>query len=210
MAVKTILAEELLPTRWYNIAPDMPPGSLKPPLDSASGEPVGPEALAPLFPMSLIAQEVSSDRFVEIPEEIREIYKLWRPTPLIRAMRLEKVLDTPAKIYFKYEGVSPAGSHKPNTSVPQAYYNKEAGIKRIATETGAGQWGSAMALAAQMFGMACTVYMVKISFEQKPYRRSMMEVWGGGGAGQPHRPHQFRPRRAGAGPGVAGQPRHRH
>ncbi len=178
MAVKTILSEDMLPTRWYNIVPDMPAGSLKPPLDPATGEPVGPEALAPIFPMSLISQEVSTERFVDIPEEVQEIYKLWRPTPLIRARRLEKVLDTPAKIYFKYEGVSPAGSHKPNTSVPQAYFNREAGIKRIATETGAGQWGSAMALATQMFGMACTVYMVRISYEQKPYRRSMMEVWG--------------------------------
>jgi tryptophan synthase beta chain len=178
MAIKTLLSEDKLPTRWYNIAPDMPEGSLQPPLNPATGEPVGPDALAPLFPMSLIMQEVSTERYVDIPEEVREIYKLWRPTPLIRAMRLEKALDTPAKIYFKYEGVSPAGSHKPNTSVPQAFYNREAGIKRIATETGAGQWGSAMALATEMFGMECTVYMVKISYQQKPYRRSMMEVWG--------------------------------
>jgi len=178
MTVKYLLSEENLPKQWYNIAPDMPEGSLKPPLNPATGEPVGPEALTPLFPMSLIMQEVSTERYIDIPEEVREIYKLWRPTPLIRAMRLEKALDTPAKIYFKYEGVSPAGSHKPNTSVPQAYYNKEAGIKRIATETGAGQWGCSMALATQMFGMECTVYMVKISYDQKPYRRSMMEVWG--------------------------------
>ncbi len=178
MTVKTFLSEDRLPTRWYNIAPDMPAGSLKPPLNPATGEPVGPDALAPLFPMSIIMQEVSTDRYVDIPEEVQEIYKLWRPTPLIRAMRLEKALDTPAKIFFKYEGVSPAGSHKPNTAVPQAYYNREAGIKRIATETGAGQWGSSMALATQMFGMECTVYMVKISYQQKPYRRSMMEVWG--------------------------------
>ncbi len=178
MTVKTLLSEDRLPTRWYNIAPDMPAGSLKPPLNSATGEPVGPDALAPLFPMSIIMQEVSTDRYVDIPEEVQEIYKLWRPTPLIRAMRLEKALDTPAKIFFKYEGVSPAGSHKPNTAVPQAYYNREAGIRRIATETGAGQWGSSMALATQMFGMECTVYMVKISYQQKPYRRSMMEVWG--------------------------------
>ena len=178
MTVKTFLSEDRLPTRWYNIAPDMPAGSLKPPLNPATGEPVGPDALAPLFPMSIIMQEVSTDRYVDIPEEVQEIYKLWRPTPLIRAMRLEKALDTPAKIFFKYEGVSPAGSHKPNTAVPQAYYNREAGIRRIATETGAGQWGSSMALATQMFGMECTVYMVKISYQQKPYRRSMMEVWG--------------------------------
>jgi tryptophan synthase beta chain len=177
MTVKTILPEDKMPTRWYNIAPDMPEGSLKPPLHPGTGEPVGPEALTPLFPMSLIMQEVSMERYIDIPEEVQEIYKLWRPSPLIRARRLEKVLDTPAHIYFKYEGVSPAGSHKPNTAVPQAYYNKQAGIKRIATETGAGQWGCSMALATQMFGMECTVYMVKVSYEQKPYRRSMMEVW---------------------------------
>ncbi|RJQ44535.1 MAG: TrpB-like pyridoxal phosphate-dependent enzyme [Gaiellales bacterium] len=178
MAIKTILPEDKLPTKWYNIAPDMPEGSLVPPLDPGTGQPIGPEALAAIFPMALIGQEVSTDNYIEIPEEVQEIYKLWRPTPLIRALRLEKALDTPAKIYFKYEGVSPAGSHKPNTAVAQAYYNKEAGVKRIATETGAGQWGSSMALATQMFGMECTVYMVKISYEQKPYRRSMMEVWG--------------------------------
>lgn len=178
MAIKTILPEDKLPTKWYNIAPDMPEGSLVPPLDPGTGQPISPEALAAIFPMALIGQEVSTDSYVEIPDEVREIYKLWRPTPLIRAMRLEKALDTPAKIYFKYEGLSPAGSHKPNTAVPQAFYNKEAGVKRIATETGAGQWGSSMALATQMFGMECTVYMVKISYEQKPYRRSMMEVWG--------------------------------
>jgi tryptophan synthase beta chain len=178
MAIKTILPEDKMPTKWYNIAPDMPEGSLVPPLDPGTGQPIGPEALAPIFPMALLGQEMSTDSYVEIPEEVQEIYKLWRPTPMIRATRLEKALDTPAKIYFKYEGVSPAGSHKPNTAVPQAFYNKEAGIKRIATETGAGQWGSAMALATQMFGMECTVYMVKISYEQKPYRRSMMEVWG--------------------------------
>ncbi|GBE58233.1 tryptophan synthase beta chain [bacterium BMS3Abin01] len=178
MAIKTILSEDKLPTRWYNIVPDMPEGSLSPPLNPGTGKPIGPEDLSAIFPMSLIGQEVSAEQYIDIPEEVYEIYKLWRPTPLIRALQLEKALDTPAKIYFKYEGVSPAGSHKPNTAVPQAYYNKEAGIKRIATETGAGQWGSAMALATQMFGMECTVYMVKVSFNQKPYRRSMMEVWG--------------------------------
>ena len=178
MVIKTILPEDKMPTRWYNIAPDMPEGSLSPPLNPGTGKPIGPEDLSPLFPMSLIGQEVSTERYIDIPEEVQEIYKLWRPAPLIRATRLEKALDTPAKIYYKYEGVSPAGSHKPNTSVPQAFYNKQAGIKRIATETGAGQWGSAMALATEMFGMECTVYMVKISYQQKPYRRSMMEVWG--------------------------------
>lgn len=178
MPVKTILTEDKLPRQWYNIATDMPVGSIRPPLNPETGQPIGPEALAGIFPMSLIEQEVSQERFIDIPEEVLEIYKLWRPTPLIRAMRLEKELDTPAKIYFKYEGVSPAGSHKPNTAVPQAYYNREAGIKRIATETGAGQWGSAMSLATQMFGMECTVYMVKVSYDQKPYRRIMMEIYG--------------------------------
>ncbi|MBE0428720.1 MAG: TrpB-like pyridoxal phosphate-dependent enzyme [Thermoleophilia bacterium] len=178
MFIKTLLNEDRMPTSWYNIVPDMPEGSLKPPLHPATGEPVGPDALEPLFPMSIIMQEVSPERHIDIPEEVQEIYKLWRPTPLIRAMRLERALDTPAKIYFKYEGVSPAGSHKPNTAIAQAYFNREAGIKRIATETGAGQWGSSMALATEMFGLECTVYMVKVSYDQKPYRRIMMEVWG--------------------------------
>jgi tryptophan synthase beta chain len=174
---KYLLDERDLPQHWYNIVADMPNKPL-PPLHPATHEPIGPDALAPLFPMGLILQEVSQDPWVEIPEEVREIYKLWRPTPLFRAHRLEKALDTPAKIYYKYEGVSPAGSHKPNTAVAQAYYNKVEGVKRIVTETGAGQWGSALAFACNLFGMSCEVYMVKISYEQKPYRKLMMNAWG--------------------------------
>ncbi len=174
------LDEAHLPQRWYNIAADMaeagsPP---PPPIHPVTHEPVGPEALAPLFPMSLIQQEVSTERYVDIPDEVLEVYKLWRPTPLYRAHRLEKALQTPAHIYYKYEGVSPAGSHKPNTAVAQAYYNREAGIRRLTTETGAGQWGCALAMACTFFGIELKVYMVKVSYEQKPYRRIMMETWG--------------------------------
>ena len=174
---KFVLAERDIPTAWYNITTDMPNKPL-PPLHPATHEPIGPEALAPLFPMELIKQEVSSERWIEIPDEVREIYKVWRPTPLYRAHRLEKVLDTPAKIYYKYEGVSPAGSHKPNTAVPQAYYNMKEGVTRITTETGAGQWGSALAFACNLFGIKCEVYMVRISYDQKPYRKLMMNTWG--------------------------------
>ncbi|HHY57358.1 MAG TPA: TrpB-like pyridoxal phosphate-dependent enzyme [Chloroflexi bacterium] len=174
---KFVLAERDIPGAWYNITADMPNKPL-PPLHPATHEPIGPEALAPLFPMELIKQEVSSERWIEIPEEVREVYKLWRPTPLYRAHRLEKMLDTPAKIYYKYEGVSPAGSHKPNTAVPQAYYNMKEGVRRITTETGAGQWGSALAFACNLFGIKCEVYMVRISYEQKPYRKLMMNTWG--------------------------------
>lgn len=178
MAPKRVdLSEKDMPTHWYNIIADMP-NKPAPPLHPATKEPVKPEDLAPLFPMALIEQEASSERWIEIPDEVREIYKIWRPTPLIRADRLEKALDTPAKIYFKYEGTSPAGSHKPNTAIPQAYYNKKEGVRRLATETGAGQWGSALSFACSMFGLECTVYMVKVSYEQKPYRRSLMETWG--------------------------------
>jgi tryptophan synthase beta chain len=174
---KYLLSERDIPEYWYNIVADMPNKPL-PPLHPATHEPIGPEALAPLFPMELIKQEVSADPWIEIPDEVRDIYRLWRPTPLYRAHRLEKVLDTPAKIYYKYEGVSPAGSHKPNTAVAQAYYNKQEGVKRITTETGAGQWGSALAFACNLFGMECEIYMVKISYEQKPYRKMMMNAWG--------------------------------
>ncbi len=174
---KIILSEREMPTFWYNIIPDLP-NPPAPPLHPGTGKPLGPEDLTPIFPMALIEQEVSPQREIPIPPEILEIYRLWRPSPLYRAKRLEAALKTPARIYYKYEGVSPAGSHKPNTSVPQAYYNKKAGIKRIATETGAGQWGSAMSLACQMFGLECTVYMVKVSYHQKPYRRSMIQTWG--------------------------------
>ena len=172
-----MLSQRDIPTNWYNIAADLP-APLAPPLHPGTGQPIGPADLAPLFPMELILQEVSSERYIPIPEEVREIYKLWRPTPLLRAVRLEKALDTPAKIYYKYEGVSPAGSHKPNTAVPQAYYNAKEGVKRISTETGAGQWGSSLAFACQLFGLECLVYMVKVSYYQKPYRRSMMHTWG--------------------------------
>jgi tryptophan synthase beta chain len=177
MQTKFVLGEDRIPTHWYNIIPDMP-GPLAPVIHPGTLKPAGPQDLAPLFPMSLIEQEVSSERWIAIPEPVREIYRLWRPSPLYRARRLEQALGTPAHIYYKYEGVSPAGSHKPNTAVPQAYYNKLAGTKRIATETGAGQWGSSMALATQMFGLECTVYMVRVSFTQKPYRKSMMQLWG--------------------------------
>jgi tryptophan synthase beta chain len=177
MQTKFLLGENQIPTHWYNVIPDLP-GPMAPVLHPATAKPVTPDDLLPLFPMGLIEQEVSRERWVKIPDEVREIYRLWRPSPLHRAIRLEQALGTPARIYYKYEGVSPAGSHKPNTAVPQAYYNKVAGTRRIATETGAGQWGSSMALAAQMFGLECTVYMVKVSFEQKPYRKSMMQLWG--------------------------------
>ena len=177
MATKYLLSEDRMPTSWYNLNADFPV-PLPPPLHPGTLQPAGPDDLAPLFPMALIMQEMSPDRYIEIPEEVQDIYKLWRPTPLYRAHRWEKALDTPAKIYFKYEGVSPAGSHKPNTSVPQAYYNKKEGINKLTTETGAGQWGSALSLACQLFGMELLVYMVKISYQQKPYRRSMIHTWG--------------------------------
>jgi tryptophan synthase beta chain len=174
---KVVLSERDIPTKWYNIMADFktPPA---PVLHPGTGQPIGPADLAPLFPMELIKQEVTQERWVEIPDQVRDVYKLWRPSPLVRARRLEKALGTPARIYYKYEGVSPAGSHKPNTAVPQAYYNKKEKVARISTETGAGQWGSAIALAAQMFGLQCKVYMVKVSYQQKPYRRVMMETWG--------------------------------
>ncbi len=177
MTVKFLLPEDRIPTAWYNLAADLP-APPPPPLHPATLQPAGPDDLAPLFPMGLIMQEMSAEPMIEIPEEVREIYRLWRPTPLMRAARWEKALDTPAKIYFKYEGVSPAGSHKLNTAVAQAYYNKVEGINKLTTETGAGQWGSALSLACQLLGLECFVYMVKVSFFQKPYRRSMIRVWG--------------------------------
>jgi tryptophan synthase beta chain len=174
------LTPEQIPAAWFNIMPDIVQAGLTPlpPLSPQTKEPVGPADLAPIFPESLIMQEVSTEQWVDIPGEVIDVYRLWRPAPLFRATRLERALDTPARIYFKYEGGSPAGSHKPNTAVPQAYFNREAGIKRIATETGAGQWGSAMAMACSFFGLECTVYMVKASYEQKPYRRIFMETFG--------------------------------
>ena len=174
---KILLNENEIPENWYNIIADMPNKPL-PPLHPGTLEPIGPEALAPLFPMELIKQEVTTDKWVAIPDEVRNIYSLWRPTPLYRAYGLEKALDTNAKIYYKYEGVSPSGSHKPNTAVAQAYYNKQEGIKTITTETGAGQWGSALAFACKHFGINCEVYMVKLSYEHKPYRKTMMNTWG--------------------------------
>ncbi len=174
---KITLSEDEIPRHWYNIVADMVNKPL-PPLHPGTLEPIGPEALAPLFPMELIKQEVTQEKFIEIPEAVREVYKIWRPTPMFRAYNLEKALDTPAKIYYKYEGVSPAGSHKPNTAVPQAYYNMKEGIKKISTETGAGQWGSALSFACQFFGIECEVFMVKVSYEGKPYRKIMMNTWG--------------------------------
>ena len=174
---KILLTEAEMPENWYNIVADMPNKPL-PPLNPQTHEPIGPDALAPLFPMGLIQQEVTPEKWVAIPDEVRHLYGLWRPTPLFRAYGLEKALDTPAKIYYKYEGVSPSGSHKPNTAIAQAYYNKQEGVKRITTETGAGQWGSALSFACQHFGIECEVYMVKISYHQKPYRKLMMNTWG--------------------------------
>lgn len=175
--LKFLLDESKMPKDWYNIIPDLP-FPLPPVIHPATLQPVRPEDLAPIFPMELIKQEVSQERYIEIPSEVAKIYKLWRPTPLFRAINLEKYLDTPAHIYYKYEGVSPPGSHKPNTAVAQAFYNKLEGVKRLTTETGAGQWGSALAMACNFFKLECKVYMVKVSYHQKPYRRSLMEIWG--------------------------------
>jgi tryptophan synthase beta chain len=174
---KYTLDESKMPRQWYNIQADLPE-PLPPYLHPMTKEPLGPDDLAPLFPMELIKQEVSQERYIDIPEEVREVYRLWRPTTLFRAYRLEKALDTPAKIYYKYEGTSPPGSHKPNTAVAQVYYNKKEGVKRITTETGAGQWGSALAFAGACFDVDIKVYMVRISYDQKPYRRVMMQTWG--------------------------------
>jgi len=176
-ATKIHLDEKQMPTQWYNILADLP-FQMPPVLHPATGKPVVPDDLAPIFPMELIKQEMSPERWIDIPEEVQDVYRLWRPTPLYRARRWEKALDTPAKIYYKWEGVSPPGSHKPNTAVAQAYFNKQEGVKRITTETGAGQWGSALAFGCNLFGIECKVYMVRVSYEQKPYRRIMMETWG--------------------------------
>ena len=177
IAKKILLSESDLPDKYYNIQADMPNPTL-PPLHPGTKQPIRPEDLAALFPMELIKQEVSQERYIEIPDEVRNVYKLYRPTPMFRAFNLEKMLDTPAKIYYKYEGVSPTGSHKPNTAIAQAYYNKMEGVKALITETGAGQWGSALSFACQQFGMGCEVYMVKISYDQKPYRKIMMNTFG--------------------------------
>ncbi|HEY1617394.1 MAG TPA: TrpB-like pyridoxal phosphate-dependent enzyme [Streptosporangiaceae bacterium] len=175
--VKYVLSEAEMPQQWYNIVPDLP-APPPPPLHPGTGQPVGPEDLAPLFPAALIAQEVSGERYIAIPDEVQDVYRLWRPTPLFRARRLEKDLGTPARIYYKYEGGSPAGSHKPNTAVPQAYYNAAEGVTKLTTETGAGQWGSALAFAAAIFGLQVDVWMVRASFDQKPYRKLLMETYG--------------------------------
>ena len=175
--VKYYLPEDRIPKAWYNIQADLPK-PLAPPLHPGTHQPIGPDDLAPIFPMALIMQEVSTEREIEIPTPVRDVYRQWRPSPLFRARRLEKALDTPARIYYKYEGVSPAGSHKPNTSVPQAYYNKQEGVKRLTTETGAGQWGSALSMACAFFGLECKVFMVKVSYQQKPYRRGLIEAYG--------------------------------
>jgi tryptophan synthase beta chain len=177
MQTKILLDEEQMPRRWYNIQADLP-SPLDPPLHPQTKKPIVPEDLAAIFPMELIRQEVTTDRHIDIPGDVQDVLRLWRPSPLYRAFRLEKFLKTPAKIYYKWEGVSPAGSHKPNTSIPQAYYNMKAGVERIATETGAGQWGSALAFATMLYDIECTVYMVRSSYTQKPYRKSMMHVWG--------------------------------
>jgi tryptophan synthase beta chain len=174
---KILLDESEMPTQWYNIIPDLP-SPPPPPLHPGTHEPIGPDDLAPLFPMALIGQEVSTESYIDIPGEVLDVYRLWRPSPLYRAHRLEKLLDTPARIYYKYEGVSPAGSHKPNTSVPQAFYNAAEGVKKLTTETGAGQWGSALAFATAQYGMECEVWQVRASYDQKPYRKTMMQVWG--------------------------------
>jgi len=177
MQKKILLPESEMPTQWYNVLPDIPNG-VQPPLDPSNNQPMGPEKLSAIFPMALLEQEMSDQRWIDIPEEVQDILKIWRPAPLVRADALEKALGTKAKIYYKYEGVSPSGSHKTNSAVAQAYYNKQAGIKRIATETGAGQWGSALSFATQKFGLECKVYMVRVSYNQKPYRKSMMNTYG--------------------------------
>ena len=199
---KFVLDEKELPSRWYNIQADLP-APLPPVIHPGTLQPIGPQDLAPLFPMEIIKQEVSQERWIDIPEPVRDVYRLWRPTPLYRAHRLEKALGTPARIYYKWEGVSPAGSHKPNTAVAQAYYNHQEGVRRITTETGAGQWGSALSFACQLFGIECKVYMVRVSYDQKPYRRIMMETWGGKVVASPSRGDGRRPRGAGEGPAVA-------
>ena len=175
--IKYVLDEDRMPKNWYNITADLPE-PLAPVIHPGTGQPIGPEDLAPLFPMALIMQEVSAEREIEIPEPVRDVYRQWRPSPLMRARRLEKALDTPARIFYKYEGVSPAGSHKPNTAIAQAFYNKEEGVRRLTTETGAGQWGSSLAFAGSLFDLEVDVYMVKVSYQQKPYRRALMETYG--------------------------------
>src|SRR5256886_11904436 len=188
--VKFLLPEREIPTHWVNLLPDLP-GDPLPPLHPGTKEPAGPDDLSPIFPMGLIMQEVSPDPQIEIPEPVRDVYKLWRPTPLYRAHRLEKALDTPAHIYYKYEGGSPSGSHKPNTALAQAFYNKAEGVTRLATETGAGQWGSALAFAGAYFGLDIKVFMVRASYDQKPYRRILMETYGASIVASPSRDTKY-------------------
>jgi tryptophan synthase beta chain len=189
MIKKILLHEDEMPRQWYNIAADLP-SPLQPPL-GPDGKPLTPDALAPVFPMNLIEQEMSQERWIDIPEPVLEKLAIWRPSPLYRATEFEKMLDAPVKIYYKNEGVSPAGSHKPNTAIPQAYYNKEFGIERLTTETGAGQWGSALSMACAMFGLECKVFMVRISFDQKPFRKLLMQVWGGNCVPSPSNETEF-------------------
>ena len=206
--VKYVLDESRLPEAWYNIAADLP-APPPPVLHPGTGQPVGPDDLAPLFPMQIILQEVSTDRLITIPEEVRSVYRQWRPTPLYRARRLEKALETPARIYYKYEGVSPTGSHKPNTAVAQAYYNKQEGVTRLTTETGAGQWGSALAFAGGIFGLEVDVWMVKVSYDQKPYRRGLIEAFGARVVASPSEETNAGPRDPRRAPGLDRQPGHR-
>ena len=206
---KFVLDESEMPTTWYNLVPDLP--SPPPPaLHPGTLEPAGPDDFAPLFPMDLILQEVSTDRFIEIPGAVLDVYRQWRPSPLFRAHRLEQALGTPARIYYKYEGVSPAGSHKPNTAVPQAYYNAKAGVRKLTTETGAGQWGSALAFACALFGLECEVWQVGASYDQKPYRRLMMETFGATVHRSPVGSHRGRAQVPGRGPEPPRLARHRH
>jgi len=190
VATRFDLVQKDIPEAWYNIAADVPV-PLAPPLHPGTNEPATPEMMEAIFPRAIIAQEMSQERWIEMPEEVREVLSLWRPTPLMRSVRLERALDTPAHIYYKYEGVSPAGSHKPNSAVPQAWYNKQEGVTRLATETGAGQWGSSLALACRLFGLECTVYMVGSSYRQKPYRRMAMETWGANVHASPSQETEF-------------------
>ena len=205
---KILLDESEMPTRWYNVVPDLP-SPPPPPLHPGTLQPVGPDDLAPLFPMALIVQEVTTERYVDIPDEVLDVYRLWRPSPLYRAHRLEQALGTPAQIYYKYEGVSPAGSHKPNTAVPQAYYNAQEGVHRLTTETGAGQWGTALAFACAQFGLECEVWQVGASYDQKPYRRIDDGDVRRDGAPSPVRPHRVRPAMLADDPDHPGSPRHR-
>ncbi len=206
---KILLEESEMPTQWYNVVPDLP-APPPPALHPGTHQPATAEDFAPLFPMALIEQEVSTERYIDIPGEILDVYRLWRPTPLFRAHRLEKLLDTPAKIFYKYEGVSPAGSHKPNTSVPQAYYNAKAGVKKLTTETGAGQWGSALAFAGSQFGLEVEVWQVRSSYDQKPDRQRMMRVWGGNSPSQPFGDYGSRPTDSQPRSRLTGQSWHSH